>query len=260
MTMIPTAEPFFFPGGSTGCLLVHGFTGTPKEMRWLGEYLAARGHTVLGVRLAGHATRPEDLPRTCWQDWLHSVEDGWHLLKGTVQSVFVIGLSMGGSLALLFASGRFNPSTPVAGVVAMSTPYALPDDPRLPFIRLLAKVQPEVPKGPPDWRNPEAARDHIDYPNYPTRGLVELRDLLAETRWALPQVQAPALLIHSRGDESVLPVNLQRIFEQVGAQDKQMLWVENSGHVVVREPERERIFEAIGGFIARVNSQQVEGM
>ncbi len=67
--LIPTAEPFVFPGGPVGCLLVHGFTGTPKEMRWLGEYLAGQGHTVLGVRLAGHATQPEDMIRARWWDW-----------------------------------------------------------------------------------------------------------------------------------------------------------------------------------------------
>jgi carboxylesterase len=50
--IIPSAEPFYFPGGKTGCLLVHGFTGSPKEMRWMGEYLAGQGYTVLGVRLA----------------------------------------------------------------------------------------------------------------------------------------------------------------------------------------------------------------
>ena len=60
---IPTAEPFFFPGEkSTGVLLTHGFTGAPKEMRWMGEYLnREHGYPCLGVRLAGHATRPEDM-------------------------------------------------------------------------------------------------------------------------------------------------------------------------------------------------------
>ncbi|MBI1854527.1 MAG: carboxylesterase, partial [Chloroflexi bacterium] len=64
--IIPTAEPFFLPGSKTGCLLIHGFTGAPKEMRWMGEYLADKGYSVLGVRLAGHATRPEDMIRSNW--------------------------------------------------------------------------------------------------------------------------------------------------------------------------------------------------
>ncbi len=242
--IIPTAEPFFFPGGETGCLLVHGFTGTPKEMRWLGEYLAGEGFTVLGPRLAGHATQPGDLQRTHWQDWLASLEDGWHLLKGTCSRVFVLGLSLGGALALLFAA-RF----PVSGVVAMSTPYALPPDPRLRFLPVLRWFVPSVPKGSPDWHNPQAALDHVEYPAYPTAGILQLRDLLDVMRAELPQIQAPALLVHSCLDRSVEPENMPRLYQALGSHEKFMLWLENSGHVVTREPEREYLFDAISQFI-----------
>ena len=98
--IIPTAEPFFFPGGSTGVLLVHGFTGAPKEMRWMGEYLHEQGYSVLGVRLAGHATQMEDLNHVKWSDWLNSVEDGYHILKGASEKIVIAGLSMGGILSL----------------------------------------------------------------------------------------------------------------------------------------------------------------
>lgn len=246
--IIPTAEPFYFPGGPTGCLLVHGFTGSPKEMRWMGEFLASQGHTVLGIRLAGHATQPADLVRTRWTDWLASVEDGYHLLKGSCNTIFVCGLSMGGILSLLLAS-RF----PVAGVIAISTPYALPDDWRLRFIKLFYRFVPRVPKGPPDWRNPQAARDHVEYPDYPTRAILELRDLLVQMHRSLPAVSAPVLLVHSRLDGGVAPQNMQRIYEALGASDKQMLWVENSGHVIPREPERQRVFEAANAFMQRVS-------
>jgi carboxylesterase len=57
--IVPSTEPFFFPGDEVGCLLIHVFTGAPKELRWMGEYLAEKGRTVLAVRLAGHATRPK---------------------------------------------------------------------------------------------------------------------------------------------------------------------------------------------------------
>jgi carboxylesterase len=51
--IVPDSEPFFLPGGTTGCLLLHGFTAMPGEMRQFGEHLAEKGFTVLGVRLAG---------------------------------------------------------------------------------------------------------------------------------------------------------------------------------------------------------------
>jgi carboxylesterase len=218
-------------------------------MRWMGEYLGNLGYTVLGVRLAGHATNPEDMARMHWQDWLTSVEDGYHLLNGCVDQVFVMGLSMGGILSLLFASQH-----PVSGVVAMSTPYALPDDPRLPFIQIFSIIMPRLGKSPSDWHNPDAAKDHVDYPYIPTRSVVQLRDLLAEMRSGLPKVQAPVLLIHSRQDTGVAPQNAEKILAALGSTDKQILWVENSGHVIPREPDRQLAFHAADEFIRRVQS------
>ena len=235
------------PGDDTGCLLVHGFTGTPKEMRWLGEYLNAAGRSVLGVRLAGHATSLDDMARTRWQDWLASVEDGLGLPSGVTTRIFVLGLSMRG-VPSLPAGARY----PVAGVVAMSTPYQMQPDWRLRFVRPISAVMPRVDKGAPDWRNPDAARDHVDYPYYPTRSVGELNSLLAEMRAALPSVRVPVLLVHSRQDTGVPPANMENIYARLGSSDKTMLWVENSGHVIIREPEREKIFEAALQFITRV--------
>jgi carboxylesterase len=189
--------------------------------------------------------------RVRWQDWLTAVEDGWDLLHGTTRQIFLVGLSMGGVLSLLFASRQ-----PVAGLIAISTPYELPRDWRLPYIKILCWLQPNIAKGPPDWRNLEAARDHIDYPAYPTRAIIQLRDLLIEMRAALPQVKAPALLVHSRQDTGVVPANLQKIYDHLGSAEKRVLWVENCGHVVTREPERLRVFEESLAFIQQVNDDQ----
>ncbi len=213
----------------------------------MGEYLNQQGITVFGVRLAGHATRPGDLQRACWQDWLLSVEDGWHILAGVSDRIFVCGLSMGGVLSLI-AAAQF----PVAGVAAMSTPYELPPDPRLRLMRLFQYLQPKVPKGEPDWHNPEAAQSHIDYPYYPTRSIVELMELLNQMRASQPQVRAPVLLIHSRNDQGVLPENMGKIHAALGSREKEMLWIENSGHVITCDQQRDQVFEAANQFIKRV--------
>jgi len=39
-------NPFFLAGGPTGCLLIHGFSGSPPEMRSMEECLAQQGLTV----------------------------------------------------------------------------------------------------------------------------------------------------------------------------------------------------------------------
>src|SRR5512134_2125759 len=141
--IIPTTEPFFFLGDSSkpACLLIHGFTGTPKEMRWIGEYLHKQGYTCLGVRLAGHATQPEAMIRSRWTDWVASVEDGYHLLCGMSDNIFLVGLSMGGILSLLMSS-----QLKVKGVIAMSTPSRLPTDYPIWLLKLISLVIRYRPK------------------------------------------------------------------------------------------------------------------
>ncbi len=247
--IMPGAQPFYFPGGLTGIVLIHGFTGAPNEMLWMGEYLAHQGNSVLGIRLAGHGTTPADMLRIRWQDWLVSVEDGVSLLQKSTRRVYLMGLSLGGALALLGAA-----YLPVQGVVAMSAPYRMPPDPRLPFVRLLYPFVPRQPKGPGDFQNQAAAANHVDYPYYPTKAIAELVDCLQALRQALPQVQAPALLIHSRLDQGVVPQNMEDIYAALGSRDKQKLWLERSGHVVTREPERELVFAAARAFIDRTQA------
>ncbi|NOY97977.1 MAG: alpha/beta fold hydrolase [Chloroflexi bacterium] len=251
--IIPTAEPFFFPGkpDAPGCLLVHGFTGAPKEMRWMGEYLAGQGFSALGVRLAGHATRPEDMIRTRYTDWMDSVEDGYHLLRGATDRIFLVGLSMGGILALLMST-RLD----VAGVVAMSTPYQLAD-PRVKLAKLISPFFRYLPKTkePPGstWFDKEAWREHVSYPQNPVRSIAELPPLLAEMRAALPRVEVPVLLVHSRNDTYVPSDSMQNIYDALGTPDKQMMWVTESGHVIPREPAKEQVFKAAADFIRRVS-------
>jgi carboxylesterase len=255
--IIPTAEPFFFPGqpGKPGCLLTHGFTGAPKEMRWMGEYLSREcGYTCLGIRLTGHATHPEDMIRSRYTDWMASIEDGYHLLSGAADKIFLVGLSMGGILSLLMSA-----QLDVAGVVAMSTPYELPDDPRLRYIKLIAKFMPFMPKNekgvPPDtgWFDKKSFDQHVAYPQNPVRSIAELVALQAEMRAALPKVNVPVLLVHSRNDDYVIKNSMERIYSDLGTSDKSMLWIEDSGHVVTEEPQREVVFKSAADFIGRVS-------
>src|SRR2546428_13165417 len=99
------AEPFYFKGNAVGCLLLHGMTGTPKEVRGIGEQLAACGYTALGVRLAGHGTHGSDLHSTCWTDWYTSALHGSWRLRDERSPGFVVGYSPGGVLPVGVVAG-----------------------------------------------------------------------------------------------------------------------------------------------------------
>ena len=133
LDLIPGAEPFFYTGTPVGCLLLHGFTATPNEVRPLGEALAAEGYTVLGPRLTHHGSDPGDMTRSRWHDWYLSALDGWHILRDTCAQIVPIGISMGGATALLLAARQ-----PVTAVVSMSAPIYLPMSPRLALVRAIA--------------------------------------------------------------------------------------------------------------------------
>ncbi len=221
----------------------------------MGEYLHQQGYSVLGVRLTGHATRPADMVRSRWTDWTASVEDGYHLLCGQAEHIFLVGLSMGGALSLLMST-RLD----VKGVVAISTPAYLPA--RLPvwLLQFLSWFAPYQPKsgGEPDagWVDKQAFASHISYPQNPTRSAAELKRLLTAMRLALPQVRVPVLLVHSREDDYILPDNLEYIYTAlVHATDKDKLFVAGSGHVVTRDAARQRVFEAAADFIRKVESR-----
>jgi carboxylesterase len=249
--IISTTEPFLFKGNSTGLLLIHGFTGTPKEMRWMGEYLNGQGYTCLGIRLSGHATRPKDMVRSRWTDWTASVEDGYNLLCGITDRVFLVGLSMGGALSLLMST-RLD----VAGVVAMSTPLELPAKYPTWEIRVLSLFKSYMPKAKGDpgagWFDKEAFKGHISYPLNPVRSAAELNVMLGRLNQVLPKVNVPVLLMHSKDDDYVQPENMQHIYERLGTSDKEMVWLTGSGHVVTRDAAREQVFAAAAAFLRRV--------
>ncbi len=247
------AEPFFFPGNRTGCLLIHGFTGTPFEMRELGQHLAGQGFTVLGPRLFGHATVQEDLQRARWRDWMASVEDGYDLLRGVCDRIVVLGLSMGGILTMLAAS-----QLEVVGAVLMSAPITPPDR-RMQLLKPVAPVLTlfwrYAAKGPGDWHDPQAGATHLEYPQHSLHGAAELYGMLLEAQRRLPQIICPALIIQSRNDASVPAENAQQIYDRIGSAQKEILWLEDSGHVVTRDAERQRVFQATAAFVRRVSGE-----
>jgi len=242
--IIPTAEPFYFPGGSTGVVLIHGFTGSPKEMRELGLYLHQKGFTTLGVRLSGHATQPSDLARTRWWDWLCSVEDGLNLLRNQCRKVFLVGLSLGGILSLV-AAARYS----LDGVVALATPYSLPEDWRLKIAKHLSLFYPQVKKEKSDIKDQIALYAHVDYSTYPTRSIAELNDLIKILHSSLPYITIPLLLVNSKRDKNVPVDHSDQIKREVGSKEVVQIFIENSSHVITEDIEKDQVFLEVEHFI-----------
>ncbi|MBI9048641.1 MAG: alpha/beta fold hydrolase [Anaerolineaceae bacterium] len=243
------AQPFYHPGSRTGCILIHGFTSTPHEMRWIGNKLSETwGFSVMGVRLAGHGTSMQNLERSTWQDWLASVEDAYHFLRPNVDRLIVVGSSMGGALALSAAA-----DFPVDAVVAISAPYDLPRDKRLFFLPLLKPFFIKLKKGKPDWQDSESVREHVAYTHRTPHGIVELDGLLEYMRSKLPEVTAPLLMFQSVHDITIPANSMDAISSRVHSNVKETNWVITSGHVIPIEPDKAFVTDNIAEFIKKIS-------
>ena len=239
-------NPFFFEGGGVGCLLVHGFSGSPPEMRPMGEYLAAKGLTVVGVRLAGHGTTPEDMARTGWRDWVGSAEEGLRELQRRCERVFVAGLSMGGLITLHLAAHHSVP-----GIVVMSAPAYIADW-RFRFLPLAQYfVRWVTPNIESDLTVPEAENRYFSYDNLPTCCVASLGELLSLVRNELPQVKVPTLVMQGGKDHHIPSDSARIIFEGLGTEEKETVWWLNSGHAITIDSEREAVWARAYGFIAK---------
>ena len=221
----------------------------------MGEQLHQQGYTSLGLRLTGHATHPEDMIRSRWTDWTGSVEDGYNLLCGLTDDIFLIGLSMGGILSLLMST-----RLKVKGVISMSAPSRLPKDYPVWFLQFISRFIKYRPKTnePPgsSWFDKTAYQEHIAYRKNPVRSSAELKKLILEMRVALPNVTVPVLLMHSKDEKYVLPDNMEYIYEGlVNTSDKTKFYITGSGHVLPRDASRQQVFHSALEFIQRVSKQ-----
>jgi carboxylesterase len=250
-------KPFHFKGGPVGCLLIHGFTGAPPEMRPLGEYLAARGLTVSGPLLAGHGTHYRDLAKTTWQDWYASAEAAYERLREDCTRVFVGGLSLGSLLALRLAALR-----PVDGVISYA-PALMALDWRVKFVRPLRHIMRWNRKEEPqdaDMTDPEASKMLWSYDVNPGESVYQVALLQKEVRRLLPSITAPILIFHSTRDGAIRPECGELTYNSVASAQKELVLLHNSGHCVTVDSEREFVWRKTHEWIEeRMAAGQIGG-
>ncbi len=248
-TIMPGAEPFVFDGsGEVGVLLVHGFTGSPYEVRPVGAYLAELGIGSIGVRLRGHGTHPNDMLGCTHRDWLADAEAGLGELLARYRRVFLIGMSMGGTIALNLAARRANDPR-IAGVVPLCAPLKLVDW-RLGLAGILSRLIRWQAWGRPDIKDQSAWDSHVAYRRFRSPAILPLLALLRETIDLLPRVRQPLMVVQARHDNVVPPTNAQLILDGVASGDKEILWLDDCYHVVTVDFEAPVVNAAIARFIA----------
>ena len=252
MPVLPGAEPFHAEGdpsgpGRVGVLLSHGFTGTPQSMRPWAEHLAAAGLTVSLPRLPGHGTRWQDMNKTRWTDWYGEIEGAFDALRARCDAVFVMGLSMGGTLALKLAEDR---GEQVAGVVVVNASVATKRLDVKYAVPVLSRVLPSLPGIGSDIKKPGVKE--LAYDRTPLRAVHSLTQLWKLVVRDLHKLQQPLLVFRSYEDHVVERISGEVLLRgcATNAQVEERI-LENSYHVATLDNDAPRIFAESLEFVRR---------
>ena len=245
------AEPFEHPGRpDVGVLLVHGFTGSPFEMRPIGKALAASGIGSIGVLLRGHGTHPDDMVGYRYTDWIADVEAGLDRLLERHERAVIVGLSMGGTLTLNVGARRASDPR-VLGLVSIGGTLYLSDW-RLRFVDLINKVVKWQAWGQPDIKDRSAWGRHVGYRRIRTRTIPEVLQLMRETEERLDEIHQPTLIVQARDDNIVPAGNAERIRDGIASADRRVLVLHNCYHVITVDFDADLLNAEIVRFVERL--------
>jgi carboxylesterase len=236
------AEPFYFAGNEIGILVQHGFTGTTQSMRYLGEALAKNGYTVCGPRLKGHGTHYEQMEGSLYQEWIASAEEGYLQLKEKCSKVFVIGLSMGGTLALHLAH-KFPETAGIVLINAAVFSSRMNDVRELQEPRFLDAIGSDI-------KDPNVKE--LAYEKTPLQSVKQLLTFLDEIKPKVAEITSPALILSSVDDHVVSPDNAEFLFQNLASKDKTKVELTNSYHVATLDYDKDIIVRECEQFVQQL--------
>ena len=239
--------------GSPGVLLLHGFGDTPQTLSRLAQRLHKAGYGVLVPLLPGHGRTLRDFKQSRAEEWINAARSALLGMRARNPAVSVVGLSMGGALAVLLASEIRDISS-----LILIAPYV--GMPRL--LRLAAATHwlwggfaGEInARSPLSIHDPIEREKNLAYGSVTGRALFELSKVMRRARKALPRVAAPTLIVQSREDPRVAPEVAEFALAELGAKEKQLVWTEGAGHIITVDYGRERVFSEVEKWLRAHNS------
>lgn len=213
------------------CLFIHGFTGSEHEISPLSRFMEQHNYHSRTFTLSGHGGSRRDLLKSDRHDWQQSAEDQLMELLKTEDSVHLIGFSTGALIAS-HLSVHYKPR--IKSLTLLSTPV-FPLNP-VEFIKTLGSIT--------------MLKAYLNkFTSTPPRATREFQRLVRETFSIYPHIETPTLIVQGKRDHLVKTRSAGYLEQVIKANHKQVLMVDNSGHMVCFCEEKDRIMNEVLQFI-----------
>ncbi|HLS07805.1 alpha/beta hydrolase [Lentibacillus sp.] len=208
----------------TGCLIIHGYTGSPYEVWPLAEYLKEHTDWQVDVpTLPGHGSELA-LENVSYESWLNAAEDSLTQLKEKADNIYLIGFSMGGMIAAYLAS-KHNVDKLV--LLAPSGKY-------LSFRQMIRDFKGAVVDGFKGKLKQNNLYLHYKrkWGTVPFKANIEFLRLVRFTRRYLNKVTSPVLIAHGQQDMMVPYKTGYYLDREITSEQKEVVFFERSGHLI----------------------------
>ena len=243
--IIAGCEPVFLKGGESACLLLHGFTNSPYEMREMGHFLNQKGYSVSIPLLPGHGTMPSDLRKRKWVEWYEKSKSELFELRKKYHKVYLIGFSMGASMALhLSAHYEVNGVVTLAPVLYLKNKFSFLSH----YIHFFLPYSKKL--SGPDIR---AQVTTISYNKIPVKSLSQLIKFSKHLRHDLRDIYAPVMIVYAKQDHVVDNKSATEIYQLISSKNKRILELQESYHIITLDLEKDKVFQEIAAFLKSIN-------
>tara|TARA_B110000438_G_scaffold300969_1_gene354644 strand:+ start:371 stop:1123 length:753 start_codon:yes stop_codon:yes gene_type:complete len=226
-----------------GVYIIHGFSSSTYEIKQLAEFLGKKGFHAVANNLPGHGVTASDCNNIKYHDWFDAVKQDIAKLVSSSKKTYIVGCSMGGSLAL-YASSLF----PVNGCIVGGTVLKFKNPFTINFTnRLLCKIIKLRNKAD---INLNQNIKFYGYTQYPLIALNEFRKMNITIIKNLSNIKCPTLIIHSKSDRLAIKENVHIICKNIKSEIKEKFWVNDAHHNLFdANPDQKIIFTKILDFI-----------
>ncbi len=240
---------FRIQGSGEGVImLIHGFLETPNSFVYLVEGLRnSTDWSIDAPLLPGHGTRPRDLRRTRWSDWVGAVTRRYERLAERYPRVVVCGNSLGGLLAC-----RLSSRDTLEGLILVAPAFGYRWRIMRWFPETLGKLLPYLPLlGVSGLNDPTLRDEFIHYRWIPMRSVRQITRLQRVVyRENLPFPEGlPVLFLQSENDTVVDPESTRGAAENTSHPGSRARWFTRSNHVLLLDYERQDVRDEVIRFL-----------